>query len=53
MGLNVDLLINIFYIPHLDFIVFCISEVIDISPRNLDSILCFFQPSVSHDVHCI
>src|SRR5574337_1131155 len=27
-----------------------ISEVIDISPDNLDSSLCFFQPSVSHDV---
>ena len=33
--------------------VFCISEVIDISPRNLDSSLCFIQPSVSHDVLCI
>ena len=30
-----------------------ISEVIDISPSNLDSNLCFFQPSVSHDVVCI
>src|SRR5574338_461812 len=29
--------------------VICISEVIDISPSNLDSSLCFFQPSVSHD----
>ena len=29
------------------------SEVIDISPSNLDSSLCFSQPSVSHDVHCI
>ena len=28
--------------------VICISEVIDISPGNLDSSLCFFQPSVSH-----
>ena len=28
----------------------CISEVIDISPGNLDSSLCFIQPSVSHDV---
>ena len=28
------------------------SEVIDISPSNLDSSLCFFQPSVSHDVLC-
>ena len=29
------------------------SEVIDISPRNLDSSLYFFQPSISHDVLCI
>ena len=28
--------------------IICISEVIDISPGNLDSSLCFFQPSVSH-----
>ena len=33
--------------------VICISEVIDISPSNLDSRLCFIQPSVSHDVACI
>ena len=33
--------------------VICISQVIDISPGNLDSSLCFFQPSVSHDVLCI
>ena len=26
------------------------SSVIDISPSNLDSSLCFFQPSVSHEV---
>ena len=32
--------------------VICISEVIDISPGNLDSSLCFLQPSVSHDVLC-
>ena len=25
------------------------SEVIDISPCNLDSSSCFFEPSVSHD----
>ena len=31
----------------------CISEVIDLSPGNLDSSLCFIQPSVSHDVLCI
>ena len=30
-----------------------VSEVMDISPSNLDSSLCFFQPSVSHDVPCI
>ena len=30
-----------------------ISEVIDISPSNLDSSLCFIQPRVSHDVLCI
>ena len=28
-------------------------EVIDISPGNLDSSLCFFQSSLSHDVLCI
>ena len=33
--------------------VICISEVTDISPGNLDSSLCFFQPNVSHDVLCI
>ena len=33
--------------------VICISEVIDISPGNPDSSLCFFQSSVSHDVLCI
>ena len=30
-----------------------VSEVIEISPRNLDSSLCFIQTSVSHDVLCI
>ena len=30
-----------------------ISEVIDISSSNLDSSLCFLQPSVSYDVLCI
>ena len=35
------------------FTVICISEVIDISPGNLDSSLCFIQPSISHDVLCI
>ena len=33
--------------------VICISEVIDISPGNLDSSLCFFQSRVSHEVLCI
>ena len=33
--------------------IICISEVIDISPCNLDSSLCFIQPSISHDVLCI
>ena len=27
--------------------------IIDSSPGNLDSSLCFFQPSISHDVLCI
>ena len=33
--------------------VICISEVIDISPGNLDSSSCFFQLSIFHDVLCI
>ena len=33
-------------------VVICISEVIDISPGNLDSSLCFIQPGISHDVLC-
>ena len=33
--------------------VICISEVIDISPSNLDSSLCFIQPGISHGIHCI
>ena len=33
--------------------VFCMSEVIDISPGNPDSSLCSIQPSISHDVLCI
>ena len=33
--------------------VICISAVIDISLGNLDSSLCFFQPSISHGVFCI
>ena len=31
--------------------IICISEVIDISPGNLDLSSCFIQPSISHDVH--
>ena len=31
----------------------CISEVIDISPSNPDSSLCFIQSSISRDVLCI
>ena len=33
--------------------VICISEIIDTSPSNLDSSLCFIQPSFFHDVLCI
>jgi len=33
--------------------IICISEVIDISPSNLDSSLCFIQPSIFHDLLCI
>ena len=33
--------------------VICIPEVIDISPGNLDSSLCFIQPSISLSVLCI
>ena len=33
--------------------VICVSEVIDISPGNLDSSLCFIQPGILHDVLCI
>ena len=33
--------------------VICVSEVIDISPSNLDSSLCFIQTGISHDVLCI
>ena len=32
--------------------VICISEVIDLSPGNLDSSLCFIQPDISHYVLC-
>ena len=33
--------------------VICISEVIDISPSDLDSSLSFIQSSIFHDEHCI
>ena len=33
--------------------VICVSEVIDISPSNLDSKLCFTHHEVSHDVPCM
>ena len=33
--------------------IICISEVIDISPGNFDSNLCFIQPSILHDVLCM
>ena len=33
--------------------VICVSDVIDISPGNLDSSLCFIQLGVLHDVICI
>ena len=33
--------------------VICVAELIDIFPGNLDSSLCFIQPSISHDVLCI
>ena len=39
-------------LPLLDWYV-CISEVVDISPSNLDSSLCFIQPGIWHDVLCI
>ena len=40
-------------LPHCMQMLICISEVIDISPCNVDSSLCLIQPSVSHDVLCI
>ena len=33
--------------------IICISEVVDISPSNLDSSLWFIQPGILHDVLCI
>jgi len=32
--------------------VICVSDVIDISPGNLDSSLCFIQLGILHDVIC-
>ena len=37
---------------HLSGII-CISEIVDISPSNLDSSLWVIQPGISHDVLCI
>ena len=34
-------------------VVSCVSYIIDISPGNLDSSLCFIQPGTLHDVLCI
>ena len=31
---------------------FSVARSLDISPSNLDSSICFFQPSISHDVLC-
>ena len=33
--------------------VICVSEVVDISPGNLDSNWCLIQPGISHDAVCI
>ena len=33
--------------------VICISEVMDVSPGNLDCSPCFIQPGISHDILCI
>ena len=51
-GINQAFGINIYTLLYIKQII-CISEVIDISPGNLDSSLCFIQPSISHDVLCI
>ena len=42
----------LFTFCHKDAVIY-ISEVIDISPSNLDSSLCFIQTRISHDVLCI
>ena len=44
-------LIPLHFLPQAGVI--CISEVIDISPRSLDSSLCFIQPRILHDVLCM
>ena len=44
---------NAAYILQAGTSVFVKTADIDISPGNLDSSLCFFQPSISHDVLCI
>ena len=33
--------------------VICISEIVCVSPSNLDSSMCFIYPSISPDVLCI
>ena len=33
--------------------VICISEVVEVSPDNLDSSLCSIQPNISHGVSCV
>ena len=43
-------LVLLCFLPRRKGGVICISNVIDISPSNLDSSLCFIQPRVSHDV---
>ena len=44
--------LSVFAFCHNSGVIF-ISEVIDISPSNLDSSLCFSQYSICHDVLCI
>jgi len=48
-----------FHQEALQFFTFChkggviyVSDVIDISPGNFDSSLCFIQPGILHDVLC-
>ena len=49
---NQETLKFLFEFCHKGCVIF-ISEVIEISPGSLEPSLCFFQPSVSHDVLCI